>query len=364
MTAHTELKRTPLYEKHRSSKARMVEFGGWDMPVQYQGLIAEHLAVRQAVGVFDVSHMGQFIFTGPDALTFLQFATSNSLAKLPIGRAQYNMLPNSSGGLVDDIYIYHLESEKYLMVVNASNIDKDFTHLKNLLISKELPEPFKVALENKSDDYALLAVQGPHTRAVLDPFCSVDLNAVKKNDVLPATLFDLEVLLACTGYTGEDGFEIFCTPEQAPIIWDHLLEQNITPCGLGSRDTLRLEAGFPLYGHEFSETLNPLETHMAWAIKMHKSFFGKEALVSLEIKHKLIGLKLGSKGIPREGYEVYCGGKKVGYISSGTMSPSLKCGIAMAFVEKDVAILGSSLQIKIREQMFDARVVEPVFLEK
>ena len=357
MTVIAELLKTPLHARHLEHRARMVPFGGWDMPVQYANLMLEHHAVREGVGMFDVSHMGEFGIAGPGALEFLQYVTTNDLGKLKVGRAQYNLLPNSSGGLVDDIYVYRLSELEYLMVVNASNIAKDFAHLERLTVG------FELTLENVSNEHALLAVQGPQAEQTLQPFSSVDLPSKKKNDVWNGELFDIKVLMARTGYTGEDGFEVFCAPSDVHALWNALLERGVTPCGLGARDTLRLEAGFPLYGHEFSDDINPLETHMAWAVKLGKDFYGKAALLEKPLERRLVGLELEGRGIGREGYRVTQGGRDVGYISSGTLSPTLKKGIALAFLERGTE-MDSSVQVEIRGVGVDARVVEPVFLPK
>ncbi len=357
MTVTAELLKTPLHARHLEHHARMVPFGGWDMPVQYASLRLEHYSVREGVGMFDVSHMGEFRIAGPGALEFLQFVTTNDLSKLKVGRAQYNLLPNSSGGLVDDIYVYRTGELEYLMVVNASNIAKDFEHLESLKAG------FEVMLENLSSQYALLAVQGPKAEETLQPFSSVDLPSKKKNDVWSAKLFGMTVRMARTGYTGEDGFEIFCDPEGVHALWNALLEHGVTPCGLGARDTLRLEAGFPLYGHEFGDDINPLETHMSWAVKLGKDFYGKAALLESALERRLVGLELEGRGIGREGYRVAQGGRDIGFISSGTMSPTLKKGIALAFLERGTE-MGSSVQVEIRGVGVNARVVEPVFLSK
>ena len=357
MTVTAELLKTPLHARHLEHRARMVPFGGWDMPMQYANLILEHHAVRENVGMFDVSHMGEFRVVGPGALEFLQYVTTNDLGKLKVGRAQYNLLPNAQGGLVDDIYIYRTGELEYLMVVNASNIAKDFAHLERLKVG------FDVALENLSSQYALLAVQGPKAEETLQPFSSVDLLSKKKNDVWEGELFGFSVRMARTGYTGEDGFEIFCDPAGVQALWNALLERGVTPCGLGARDTLRLEAGFPLYGHEFSDDINPLETHMAWAVKLGKDFYGKAALLDRALERRLVGLELEGRGIGREGHRVTLEGRDIGYISSGTMSPTLKKGIALAFLEEGTQI-GSSVQVEIRGNRVGARVVAPVFLPK
>lgn len=260
-TPETPLKRTPLHAAHLRAGARMVPFGGWEMPVQYTGVKAEHDAVRTRAGVFDVSHMGEFRVTGPDAEAFLQRVTTNDVTKLKPGRAQYNWLPNESGGLVDDIYVYRVGPEEFLLVVNAANIEKDWAHL------QRYASGFDVGLSDESDRWGLLAVQGPQSETLLQPHTDVDLSAKKKNAYFPATLLGFDVWLARTGYTGEDGFEIFVKAEEAEALWEALLALGLTPAGLGARDTLRLEAGFPLYGHEFAEDLHPLASSYTWVVK-------------------------------------------------------------------------------------------------
>lgn len=348
-----QLKRTPLYQSHLDLKARMVPFGGWDMPVQYSGVMQEHQAVREQVGMFDVSHMGEFRFKGVGALAFLQSITPNDVSKLKPGRAQYNMLPGNQGGLIDDIYIYCISPEEYLMVVNASNIEKDFAHVQSLIT----PE---VEFSNESDQWGLIAVQGPRTEETLQPHIDVDLSKKKKNSVFFAELLGFPVMLARTGYTGEDGFEVFVKAEQAPALWSKLLDLGIVPCGLGARDTLRLEAGFPLYGHEFNETLTPLATHYGWVIK-DKDFHGKDLLVGQPIMRQLVGLTL-EKVPAREGYPVKSEGQVVGMVTSGTLSPTLKKPIAMAYI--DVDALDKPLSVEIRGKDAPAQRVELPFLSK
>lgn len=337
-TGETPLKRTPLHAAHLRAGARMVPFGGWDMPVQYAGLKAEHEAVRTGVGVFDVSHMGEFRIQGPDALKFLQSVTPNDVSKLRPGRAQYNWLPNAVGGLVDDIYIYMVAENEYVMVVNASNIEKDWAHL------NALSDGFDVTLVNESDRWALLAVQGPKAAETLQPHVNTDLSSKKKNAYFPAKLFGFDVRLARTGYTGEDGFEVFCDASEAETLWDKLLAIGITPAGLGARDTLRLEAGFPLYGHEFSDDIHPLSSHYTWVVK-DKPYLGREKLDQPPTQ-KLVGLKLDKIPV-REGYPVKHGGKVVGYITSGTTSPTLGHPIAMALVSLD-ANNAESFEVEVR----------------
>ncbi|WP_414657006.1 glycine cleavage system aminomethyltransferase GcvT [Deinococcus sp. VB343] len=337
-TNATPLKRTPLHAAHQKAGARMVPFGGWDMPVQYSGLKAEHEAVRTSAGVFDVSHMGEFRITGPDALKFLQHVTPNDVSKLRPGRAQYNWLPNAQGGLVDDIYIYMAAEGEYLMVVNAGNIDKDWAHLQRHL------HDFDVKLTDESDGWALLAVQGPKAEELLNAHTDIDLSTKKKNAYFSAKLFGQDVKLARTGYTGEDGFEVFVDAEKAEEMWDKLLEIGITPAGLGARDTLRLEAGFPLYGHEFSDEIHPLSSHYTWVVK-DKEHFGREGLRQTPTQ-KLIGLKLEKVPV-REGYPVHAGGRVVGHVTSGSTSPSLGYPIALALVDADAAE-ASDFEVEVR----------------
>lgn len=306
----------------------MVPFGGWDMPVQYAGVKAEHDAVRTSAGVFDVSHMGEFRVQGPGALAFLQHVTTNDVSKLKPGRAQYNWLPGVSGGLVDDIYIYMVAENEYLTVVNASNIAKDWAHL------QQHAGEFDVTLTDESDRWGLLAVQGPQTESLLQPHTDTDLSAKKKNAFFPAKLFGFDVMLARTGYTGEDGFEVFVDASEAETVWDKLLAIGLTPAGLGARDTLRLEAGFPLYGHEFSDTIHPLSSTYSWVVK-DKTHVGHEHIRSAP-SQTLIGLKLERVPV-REGYPVKVGGAVVGHVTSGTSSPTFGHPIAMALVNAEHA---------------------------
>ncbi|GGL96473.1 glycine cleavage system aminomethyltransferase GcvT [Deinococcus aerophilus] len=345
------LKRTPLHAAHLRAGARMVPFGGWDMPVQYAGVKAEHDAVRSRAGVFDVSHMGEFRITGPEALSFLQSVTTNDVGKLRPGRAHYNWLPGEAGGLVDDIYIYMVATDEYLMVVNASNIDKDWTHLQKHAAGHD------VTLTNESDRWALLAVQGPRAAELLQPFSDTDLAAKKKNAYFAARLFGFDVMLARTGYTGEDGFEVFVEASEAETLWDKLLAIGITPAGLGARDTLRLEAGFPLYGHEFSDTIHPLSSTYSWVVK-DKEHLGR-AHISAAPPQKLIGLKL--ERVPmREGYPVYAGDVQVGHVTSGSSSPTLGHPIAMALV--DAAHAGAdTFEVEVRGKRHAAVRVELPF---
>jgi aminomethyltransferase len=295
------MKRTPLYAEHAALGARLVDFAGWEMPVQYpSGIQAEHLAVRTGCGLFDVSHMGELRVRGPDAARFLSFATLNDPAKLRVGQGQYSMLPNDRGGLVDDIYLYRDHEDDFLMVVNAGNHGAARRHL------EALAGGYDVRLGDESDSWALLALQGPGAALALSRLVEGDVQGIKKNRKRAVRFKDFAIDAARTGYTGEDGFELFCQPEHAAALWRALLESGARPCGLGARDTLRLEAGFPLFGHEFTDATNPLCSDYAWVVK-DKPFYGREALWNPECARRLVGLRLLERGIPRQGYPLYAG---------------------------------------------------------
>ncbi|WP_409996734.1 glycine cleavage system aminomethyltransferase GcvT [Deinococcus sp. Marseille-Q6407] len=329
----------------------MVPFGGWDMPVQYAGLKAEHQAVRENVGMFDVSHMGEFRFTGPGALAFLQYVTPNDVSKLRPGRAQYNWLPGAEGGLVDDIFIYQAGEQEYLMVVNAGNIVKDWAHL------QALAGDYDVQMTDESEQWVLLAVQGPKAAETLNELTDADLLAAKRNSFFPGRLLDHDVFFARTGYTGEDGFEVFVKAAEGEAVWEALLERGVTPAGLGARDTLRLEAGFPLYGHEFSDTIHPLSSTYSWVVK-DKPYLGR-ANMDQAPRQKLIGLKL--EKIPvREGYPVYQGDRQVGVVTSGSTSPTLGHPIAMALVDAEAAG-AEQFEVEVRGKRHPAERTELPF---
>ncbi len=327
------------------------------MPVQYAGIIAEHTAVRTRAGIFDVSHMGEFIVTGKQALEFLQYACANDAGKLKTGKAHYSILLNENGGVVDDIYVYRLELEAYMIVVNASNIEKDWAHL------EKIAAKFDVQLENRSDDNALIAAQGPLTAELLEPVTSADLQSYRKNSVFPSKLCGIDVLMARTGYTGEDGFEIFCTPREAAFLWTELHKIGFAMCGLGARDTLRLEAGFPLYGHEWNDDSNLLETPFTWVSKEYKDFIGRDAMLAKQKTQMLRGIRMIGRGIPREHMTVKLHGLEIGQTTSGTQSPSLKQGIALAYLPKELE-LGTRVSLEIRGVDVEAEICEPVFISR
>ncbi len=350
------MKLTPLSKVHEELGARMVEFAGYSMPLHYPtGINQEHLAVRQGAGLFDVSHMGEIRVIGPDATRFLQWATLNDPGKLRLGRGQYNMLPNDAGGLVDDLFVYRDADEEYLVVANAANTAAVLAQLQTLA------EGRSCHVLDESDAVALLALQGPGAPLLLGQLVEVDLGQVKRNATVDATLSGIPARLSRTGYTGEDGFELFLRPTDAVAVWQMLVDAGATPCGLGARDTLRLEAGFPLYGHELTSASNPLCTPFAWVVK-DKPFYGREAMWDPECRRLLVGLRLDSRGVPRQGYHVLDqGGRTVGEVTSGALSPLTREGIAFAWVDRHLAEAGTALAVEIRGQPAPARVVTPPF---
>ncbi len=353
------MKKTPLNALHYRLGARMIDFGGWDMPVQYSGVIAEHLAVRSHAGLFDVSHMGQIRVRGSQALGFLEFATINRVASLKDGQVQYTALCYETGGVVDDLTLYRLAADDYLLCVNAANIEKDFVWLKGLAKDSRYAG---LILEDCSSAYGLLALQGPQAAEILAGLTTTDLGGLKTYHFQDARVAGIDLILSRTGYTGEDGFELYCPAEATENLWLALSAAGETagllPCGLGARDTLRLEKAYPLYGHELSADILPLEARLGWITKLDKgAFVGREALQRARaegIKRQLVGLKLTVPGVPRAGYPVFCGGEPAGYVTSGTSSPVLRQGIALALVDKELAGSGSSWQIEIRQQFKEA----------
>ena len=332
----------------------MVDFAGWQMPLNYAGGIQqEHLAVRSETGLFDVSHMGELRVSGPDATSFLSFATLNDPAKLKPGRGQYSMLQNDRGGLIDDLYVYR-DADDYLVVCNATNQGAVLRHL------KALAKLYEASVVDESDSWALLALQGPGSALLATRLTDEDLTGLKKNRKVAARLKGVNVDLARTGYTGEDGFELFCRPEDAPRLWDTLTKAGAQPCGLGARDTLRLEAGFPLYGHEFTETTNPLCSDYAWVVK-DKDFYGREALWNTDCAQRLVGLRLDERGVARQGYKLFVGNEQVGEVTSGTISPLTREGIALAWLKTEHGEPGRKVEVEIRGQRVAATVVKPPF---
>lgn len=331
--SQTTLKRTPLFETV-SQTGKMVDFAGFEMPVLFSSIKEEHVAVRENVGMFDVSHMGELFVSGPDALSFLQATLSNDISKIAVGQAQYNVLCQEDGGTVDDLLVYRLAETDYLLVVNASNIEKDEQHLRQYVSGD-------VTLDNQSDQYGQIAVQGPRAEAVLSGMTSLNLSEIGFFKFQRGTVAGVEMIVSRSGYTGEDGFELYMAAVDAPTVWQALLEQDVVPCGLGARDTLRFEACLPLYGHELSATISPIEAGMGFAVKPQvKSFVGSEVLLQQKEQgapRRLIGLELLDKGIARQDAPVWHDGEVVGVVTTGTLPPTVGKAIAWALVPAEVA---------------------------
>ncbi|WP_396183234.1 glycine cleavage system aminomethyltransferase GcvT [Flavobacterium sp.] len=360
------MKNTALTHIHESLGAKMVPFAGYNMPVQYEGVTAEHETVRNSVGVFDVSHMGEFLLEGPNALALIQKVTSNDAAVLTNGRAQYSCLPNENGGIVDDLIVYKFNDEKYLLVVNASNIDKDWHWISSQNI-------MGASMKNLSDDYSLLAIQGPKAEEAMQSLTTVDLAAIKYYHFEVADFAGIEhVIISATGYTGSGGFEIYCKNSEVEQIWNKVFEAGasfgIKPIGLAARDTLRLEMGFCLYGNDINDTTSPLEAGLGWITKFTKEFTNSENLKKQKeagVTKKLVGFELIERGIPRHDYEIVdANGNNIGIVTSGTMAPSLGKGIGMGYVKTEFASEGSEIFIQIRNNKVAAKVVKLPFYKK
>ncbi len=350
------LKRTSLFNLHLTLNARLVDFAGWEMPLYYPtGINKEHIAVRQGCGIFDVSHMGEVRIKGEDSVRFLDYATLNDPTKLKAGRGQYSMLPNDKGGLIDDIYIYCKSENDFLIVCNASNTQAVIEHFE-LLANNFVSKGYKVVVSDESNLWALLALQGPSAKLLMSRKVEHDVTKLRKNRLVVTKFNSCTVTIARTGYTGEDGFEIFCSPKNSTDIWTTLVELGAAPCGLGARDTLRLEAGFPLYGHEFTATTNPLCSHYAWVVK-DKDFYGRDAMWNPLCEKRLVGMQLQKRGIARQGYNVLGdAGVVIGKVTSGTISPLTKDSIVLGWVDKAYTNFGQKLNIEIRDQVVHATV--------
>lgn len=358
-------KRTPLYDIHHALGARLIEFGGWDMPVQYSGILAEHHAVRTKAGLFDLSHMGEIEVSGPRALEVLQELVVTDVARIQLGQAQYSLMCYPDGGIVDDIIIYRVAEEHYFVCVNASNIAKDFEWMTQ-------HNSAQATMIDRSDEYALIAVQGPIALGIVQRLTSLNLTGVKRYWFTTGDVAGVPALVARTGYTGEDGFELFVATEQAVSVWNACLDagqpDGILPIGLGARDTLRLEAAYMLYGNDIDAQTTPLEAGLQRLLKFEKSsFIGRKALVQQQtagIKKQFVGLRMDEPGIPRHGYLLWHDGQQVGIITSGTQSPSLGVGIALGYVPPACAAVGTRLAVEIRGRKARAHVVERPFYRK
>lgn len=353
-----ELKKIQLNDLHESLGGKMVPFAGYNMPVRYSSDIEEHMTVRNGVGIFDVSHMGEFMITGPKALDLIQKVTSNDASKLEDGKAQYSCLPNDKGGIVDDLLVYKLKDEKYMLVVNASNIEKDWNWIKQH--NSEGAE-----MENISDSLSLFAVQGPKATAVLQKLTDTNLSEVKFYTFTHGEFAGVkDVIMSATGYTGAGGFELYVKNENAEEIWNKIMEagkdEGIKPIGLGARDTLRLEMGFCLYGNDIDDTTSPLEAGLGWITKFTKDFINAENLKKQKeegVTRKLVGFKMVDKGIPRHDYTIEdAEGNEIGKVTSGTMSPVLSQGIGLGYVKKEFSAPGSEIYIAVRNRKLKAEV--------
>jgi len=361
--AEATLHRTPLYAEHVALNAKIVPFAGYEMPVQYPaGITAEHQAVRNAAGLFDVSHMGEFIVRGERALEFVQHVTTNDASKIEVGQAQYSTLCNEIGFLLDDLLVYRF-ADRYMLVVNGSNREKDWAWV------SRFAGDFGVELEDRSDDIALLALQGPRAQAILARLTDHDLDSIRYYRFAEGRVDGIPMIISRTGYTGEDGFELYVGADDAAALWRRLLEvgkdDGLLPTGLGCRDSLRLEMGYALYGNDLDEARTPLEAGLAWVTKLDKGdFVGRDALRRQKeegVKVRLAGFKLRERGFPRHGYPVEFNGERSGEVTSGTMSPTLGYGVGLAYVPVAAAKPGTEIGIVIRDRAVPAEVVRPPF---
>jgi glycine cleavage system T protein (aminomethyltransferase) len=356
------MKRTPLYAAHRSAGAKMVQFAGWEMPVQYQGVIQEHLAVRRDAGLFDVSHMGEIVIRGKGALELSQRITANDVSRMKPFQAQYNLLLNDDGGIVDDVIFYRLEPSVFFVCVNAANTDKDFDWIQRHATGT-------VEVENVSDQYAQLALQGPRAEKILTGLTAVDLVGLKSFSFAFADVAGVRCLVARTGYTGEDGFELYCHGGDADRLWNACLAagapHGLMVAGLGARDTLRLEKAYPLYGHELDDTTTPLEAGLEWVTKFSKpAFVGRDVLLRQKesgIQRKLVGLEMIGPGIARSEYGLFKHGRSIGRVTSGTKSPSLGKSIALGYITIEESEIGNIIDVEIRGRNFPVKVVSLPF---
>lgn len=359
----TELKLTPLDTEHEALGAKMVPFAGYRMPVTYAGLTEEHHSVRQRVGMFDVSHMGEFIVQGPGSLDLIQWITTNDASKLVDGQVQYSCMPNGKGGIVDDLLVYRFNAESFMLVVNASNLEKDWDWISG-------QNQFDATIEDRSEQFALIAVQGPEATAAVAPhFEGAQAPGDLKYYTFTEGLFaGVPTICSATGYTGAGGYELYVPTEQAVTVWKALLDAGVPPCGLGARDTLRLEAGFCLYGNDIDDTTSPISAGLGWITKFTKDFVDRERFEAEKAsgsEAQLRGLVITERGIPRQGYQVEdAEGAVIGRVTSGTMSPTLGHAIGLAYLSGENALLGSTVHVRIRNKTVPAQVVRPGFLPR
>ncbi|MBC1729818.1 glycine cleavage system aminomethyltransferase GcvT [Listeria seeligeri] len=359
----TELQKTPIHPIYEKYGAKTIDFGGWDLPVQFSGIKAEHEAVRTDVGLFDVSHMGEVLVEGPDSTAYLQYLLSNDIEKIKIGKAQYNIMCYENGGTVDDLVVYKITETKYILVVNAANTEKDYEWMVKNVFGD-------VTVTNVSSMYGQLALQGPNAEKVLTKLTDIDLSSISFfGFVEDANVAGVKTIISRSGYTGEDGFEIYMQSEDAVKVFEAIMAEGVLPIGLGARDTLRLEAVLALYGQELSQDITPLEAGLNFAVKLKKEadFIGKEALVKQKeagLTRKLVGIELIERGIPRHDYSVFQNDKKIGIITSGTQSPTLGTNIGLALLETPYTELGQEVEVGIRTKKIKAKVIATPFYKR
>ena len=354
------MKKTPLYHSHLALGAKMVPFAGYEMPVQYTGVVREHLAVRNHAGLFDVSHMGEFLVSGPQATNLIQYVFSNDVERLEVGQAQYGYMPNAKGGIIDDLLVYRIDNQSYLLVVNAANIEKDW----NWLVTHN--KVFGASLQNQSDQWSLLALQGPKATSLLAKLTNTDIGSVPFYRFTYGKVAGVDkVLISATGYTGSGGYELYVLNKGVEKIWNSLIQNGAVPCGLAARNTLRIEMGYCLYGNDIDDTTSPLSAGLSWCTLFSKDFFSKNIIEHLKVNgivKKRVGFVLNERGIPRQGYALADeSGNEIGIVTSGTQSPSLNKGIGMGYIKREQALVGNIVYVVIRNKQVPATITSLPF---
>ena len=354
------MRKTSLYKSHIALGAKMVPFAGFEMPVQYTGVVQEHLAVRQQAGLFDVSHMGEFLVSGPQAIDLIQYVFSNDVGRLDIGQAQYGYMPNAKGGIIDDLLVYRMDNQSYLLVVNAANIEKDW----NWLVTHN--KLFDASLQNQSDQWSLLALQGPMATSILKELTETDIDSIPFYRFTHGTVAGIDrVLISATGYTGSGGYELYIPNDGAEKIWNSLIQNGAKPCGLAARNTLRIEMGYCLYGNDIDDTTSPLSAGLSWCTSFSKDFVSKDRIEQQQATgtpNKRVGFILNERGIPRQGYSLADeSGNDIGIVTSGTQSPSLEKGIGMGYIAREQAVVGNIVYVGIRNKHSPATITSLPF---
>ena len=354
------MRKTSLYQSHIALGAKMVPFAGFEMPVQYTGVVQEHLAVRKQAGLFDVSHMGEFLVRGPQAIDLIQYVFSNDVGRLDIGQAQYGYMPNAKGGIIDDLLVYRMDNQSYLLVVNAANIEKDW----NWLVTHN--KLFDASLQNQSDQWSLLALQGPMATSILKELTETDIDSIPFYRFTHGTVAGVDrVLISATGYTGSGGYELYVPNEGAEKIWNSLIQNGAKPCGLAARNTLRIEMGYCLYGNDIDDTTSPLSAGLSWCTSLSKDFVSKDRIEQQQATgtpNKRVGFILNERGIPRQGYSLADeSGNDIGIVTSGTQSPSLAKGIGMGYIAREQAVVGNIIYVVIRNKHIPATITSLPF---